>query len=152
MVYPPDHPMTASPLIDPQALLPHRPPMLMISEVVYCDQDRAHCRALIQPDNPLLFDSLFPGVGGIELLAQASGILLAIRLGGEGAGRPGVIAQIKSFETSTGSVPVGAGLDIHTNFRGGNEMVAMFDGQVMWQQEPLFEGSLMITLLPEAQA
>mgnify|MGYP001823953686 CR=1 FL=1 len=144
--------MTVRQSIDPQGLLPHRPPMLMISEVVSWDHERAHFRVVIQADNPLLTDSLFPAVGGIELLAQASGILLAVREGGGGTGRPGAIAQIKSYEVGTGAVPVGDSLDIHANVRGGNEMAAMFDGQVIWQQELLFEGSLMITLLREAHA
>lgn len=132
-----------------QQLLPHRPPMLMITQVIACDQEQIHCTARIQRENPLLVHGLFPALGGIELVAQAAGLLLATREATDGEAGPGAIAQIKTFQASEQAVPVGSLLDIQADFSGGNAAVAMFQGQVAMQQDILFIGTLMITLLPE---
>ena len=137
-------------VLDLHQLLPHRPPMLMITQVIACDQAQIHCTARIQRDNPLLVDGLFPALGGIELVAQAAGILFATREATDGEARPGAIAQIKVFRASKQAVPVGSLVDIQANFSGGNAEVAMFRGEVTMQQEILFTGTLMITRLPEA--
>jgi predicted hotdog family 3-hydroxylacyl-ACP dehydratase len=135
--------------LDPQRQLPHRPPMLMVNEIIECNQERIECTALIQPDNPLLVEGLFPTIGGIELLAQASGILLATREGHDKAARPGAIGQIKTFQAYEASVAVGSCLNIEATFYAGNAAAAIFTGKVTMQQKTIFSGTLMIALLAE---
>lgn len=134
---------------DPRQLLPHRSPMLMIDQVHACDSEWVRCSGRIEPDNPLLQDGLFPSYSAVELLAQACGILLGVRGGVIGQPRPGAIAQIKQFKASDRAVPVGSLLEIEANYNGGNASVALFDGQVMLEQQLLLKATLMIALLPE---
>jgi predicted hotdog family 3-hydroxylacyl-ACP dehydratase len=135
---------------EPWQLLPHRAPMLMIGQVLACSAEQVRCTARIEADNPLLVDQLFPAFGGIELLAQASGILLAKREAMMGQVRPGAIAQIKRFSAGEQDIPVGSLLEIEANYSGGNATVGLFSGRVMFDRQPVLTGSLMIAMLPEA--
>ncbi|MDH5493474.1 MAG: hypothetical protein OEY14_16085, partial [Myxococcales bacterium] len=60
----------------PQTLLPHRPPMLLLEEILRWEPGRIVCRAELGPDHPFLA----PGGAGApsalcaELLAQAAGL------------------------------------------------------------------------------
>jgi predicted hotdog family 3-hydroxylacyl-ACP dehydratase len=62
-----------------EQLLPHRPPMLMLTTMLEQDADSVHCSSVIAATNPLLSDGLFPVMGGVELLAQAAGTLFGAR-------------------------------------------------------------------------
>lgn len=128
--------------------LPHRPPMLMLTEVVQQQADSIHCRGLIAADNPMLDNGQFPATAGVELLAQAAGLLLGERNAGD-AGRPGAIVQIKTFQAEPLSIPVGSEPDIHARYQAGNADAALFEGEVMLGDQTLFSATLMIALLPE---
>ena len=139
---------------DFSAQLPHRPPMLMLTELVQQQGDDIHCRCVISADNPMLEDGRFPAAAGIELLAQAAGLLLG-RQAGDGSGnksgqppRPGAIVQIKRFTAQPLTLPVGSELQIHAHFEAGSTDAAMFSGEVLLGAEPIFSATLMIALLP----
>jgi predicted hotdog family 3-hydroxylacyl-ACP dehydratase len=130
-----------------EQLLPHRPPMLMLTAMLTRESDHVHCTSVIEEHNPLLRDGLFPASGALELLAQAAGILLGTRLPDKAA-RPGAIVQVKSFQLEPLRIPVGTELHIHARYQAGTVEAAMFDGEVTIKDQPLFAGSLMIALLP----
>ncbi len=129
-------------------LLPHQPPMLMLTRLMTQDTDNIHCSSVIDEHNPLLRDGLFPCTGGLELLAQAAGLLFAAHSSGN-AVRPGAIVQVKSFRIKPAVIPVGAELHIHAHYRAGNADAALFEGEVTFNEQHIFTGSLMIALLPE---
>ena len=131
-----------------EQLLPHRPPMLMLTAMLEQDADRVHCSSVIAATNPLLSDGLFPVAGGVELLAQAAGILFGARAPGN-ATRPGAIVQVKSFQVTPLDIPVGAELHIHARYQAGTVEAALFEGEVMFGEHRFFTGTLMIALLPE---
>lgn len=131
-----------------ESLLPHRPPMLMLSTILEQDSDSVHCTSVIDAHNPLLSDGLFPVAGGVELLAQAAGILFGARAPGN-ATRPGAIVQVKSFQVTPLDIPVGAELHIHARYQAGTVEAALFEGEVMFGEHRFFTGTLMIALLPE---
>lgn len=138
--------MTSTAPRDFERLLPHRPPMLMLTTVLAQDTDDVHCASVIDAHNPLLCDGLFPVTGGVELLAQAAGILLAARTPGNAA-RPGAIVQVKSFHLEQVPIPVGAELHIHAHYQAGSADAALFEGEVTFDDRCFFTGTLMITLL-----
>ena len=131
-----------------ETLLPHRPPMLMLTAILEQDADSIHCTSLIDAHNPLLSDGLFPVSGGVELLAQAAGTLLGARAPGNAA-RPGAIVQVKSFQVEPHDIPVGAELHIHARYQAGTADAALFEGEVTFGEQRFFTGTLMIALLPE---
>jgi len=129
------------------ALLPHRPPMLMLTTMLEQDTDSVHCSSVIDAHNPLLHDGLFPVMGGVELLAQAAGTLLGARAPGNAA-RPGAIVQIKSFQLEPLDIPVGTELHIHARYQAGTAEAALFEGEVLSGERCFFTGTLMIAFLP----
>ena len=58
-------------------LLPHRPPMVLVEELLAVDEDRAvaRCRCRIGRDSPLLQDGRIPRMLMIEMLAQSAACL-----------------------------------------------------------------------------
>ncbi len=121
--------------------------MLMLSSLLQQDEHFIHCISKIEAQNPLLVDGYFPTLGGLELLAQASGALLGLTSGGK-AVRPGVIARIKSFQLLDASIPVGAELHIHARIVAGNLDAAMVEGSVLFNEQAFFTGSMMLASLP----
>jgi len=141
-----------------QNLLPHAPPMRMLSEVLSYSDARIDGLSRIQADNPLLEGGRFPCLGGIELFAQLAGVLFGLRNaqpsvpGSPGPGidpRPqrGAVVQINSFSLGDARIPVGAELNIHADFVAGTERAAKMSGSVYYGEQRIFEGVLMIALL-----
>lgn len=139
--------MTSTAHTDVVRLLPHRPPMLMLTAILAQDKDSVYCTSVIGADNPLLRNGLFPVTGGIELLAQAAGTLLGARASGDPA-RPGAIVQVKSFRVEQADIPVDAELHIHARYQAGTAEAALFEGEVTLGERCFFSGSLMIALGP----
>ena len=128
--------------------LPHRAPMLMLTEVVQQQADNIHCRGIIRADNPMLEHGQFPATAAIEPLAQAAGLLLGERTPGE-ASRPGAIVQIKTFQAEVISIPIGAEIQVHARYLAGSADAAMFEGEVSMGSQTILSAELMIALLPE---
>ncbi|GGH07824.1 ABC transporter permease [Sphingobacterium alkalisoli] len=57
-------------MIEIQAFLPHRRPMLMVDHIVEISADHVICHFLIQRDNVLLRDGFFQEIGLVENMAQ----------------------------------------------------------------------------------
>ena len=128
-------------------MLPHQKLMLMVTEIVTYDDHRLTARATIDEDNPLLESSKFPGYGGLELLAQASGLFLGLQFAGEV--RPGAIVSVRDMQVYTAWIEVNESLTIETRFLGGSERAAMFQGQVLHQQAVVMEAMLTVSSFPE---
>jgi len=126
---------------DFERLLPHRPPMLMLTTLLAQDTDSVHCISVIDAYNPLLRDGLFPATGGVELLAQAAGTLLGARTPDKTT-RPGAIVQVKSFQVEQ------LDMHIHARYQAGTAEAALFEGEVTFGEQCFFTGTLMIALLP----
>ncbi len=124
------------------AVLPHAPPMLMISELLSYQNDRIECRCEIRRDNPLLVDGSFPAHGGLELVAQASGLLLGLRQQGEKSG--GAIVQVRSFSVAATGTPEGSQVTVTSSYLSGNAHAAIFDGQASLDGKAFFSTSLML--------
>jgi predicted hotdog family 3-hydroxylacyl-ACP dehydratase len=121
--------------------------MLMLTAILAQDKDGVHCTSVIDAHNPLLCNGLFPATGGVELLAQAAGTLLGVRAP-DNAARPGAIVQVKSFRVEQIDIPVGAELHIHAHYQAGTAEAALFEGEVTYDEQCFFTGTLMIALLP----
>jgi len=125
--------------------------MRMITRVVAHDDRHIHCRVCVRTDNPLLVDGRLPVYAGIELLAQASGLLLGARRPETATPDSGAIVQIKSFRLEDTDIQVGTILHVYANFEGGSMEAALFTGEVRLDDEQILEGSLMIALLEEVE-
>ncbi len=128
-------------------MLPHRKPMLMVSKITAYDDQTLTAQGRIDADNPLLVEGRFPGHGGLELLAQASGLFLGTRFSGEA--RPGAIVSVRDMQVHMPWLAVNDSLTIETRFLGGSESAAMFQGQVLQNQSVVMEATLTVSSFPE---
>jgi len=133
--------------LDVTTMLPHQRPMLMVSEIMAHDDQTLTAQAMIEADNPLLVEGMFPGHGGLELLAQASGLFLGLQFAGEA--RPGAIVSVRDMQIHTPRLSVNDSLTIETRFLGGSESAAMFQGRVMHHQSVVMEAMLTVSSFPE---
>jgi len=124
-------------------MLPHRKPMLMMTEVISCDASRLHARSDIDVHNPLLENGRFPGYASLELLAQASGLFLALNMGGDA--KPGAIVSVRHMHIEQAWLDIDDDLHIETEFLGGSGSAAMFSGYVSQAQTRIMQATLTIS-------
>jgi predicted hotdog family 3-hydroxylacyl-ACP dehydratase len=67
VVYPPLH-----------TFLPHRPPMLLIDELVHCDEHEVVCTVTIRDGAPFVADGRVPALISLEYFAQTVAALLRL--------------------------------------------------------------------------
>jgi hypothetical protein len=60
------------------------------------------------------------------------------------------VVQVKSFRVEQLSIPVGAELLIHARFQAGTADAAIFEGEVSFNEQCFFTGTVMIAFLPGA--
>ncbi len=125
--------------------------MRMLSSIVSQNDREIHCTCEIMANNPLLENQCFPVTGGVELLAQASGVLLGLK-NAEAEVRPGAVVQIKKFSLWDAQIPVGSILHIYSNFQAGSLEAAMFTGKVFFDEQLFFSGSLMIATFKDEKS
>ncbi|MDX8397497.1 MAG: hypothetical protein R8K49_04165 [Mariprofundaceae bacterium] len=127
-----------------EAMLPHRRPMLMISEVSSYDKQQLQALSYLQNDNPLLQQGRFPTYGLLELLAQASGLFLGLNMDGEAG--PGAIISVRNMKLLGPSwFDIEQPLSIQTNFLGGSADAAMFQGEVLREGQLILQASLTVS-------
>jgi predicted hotdog family 3-hydroxylacyl-ACP dehydratase len=133
--------------IDFDQYLPQRRPMRMLSEVLDHDDRQIRCRCHIEANNPLLKDGLFPVTGGLELLAQSSGLLLGLAQHVPERGVAGIV-QLKTFQVQAVDIPVTADCIVQARLLGGGVDAAQFEGEVYYNEQQFFAGTLMLAQLP----
>jgi predicted hotdog family 3-hydroxylacyl-ACP dehydratase len=132
--------------INIERYLPQRRPMRMVSEVLEYADKRIRCRCRIEADNPLLEAGVFPVHGGLELLAQSSGLLLGLAQHGDMPRVAGIV-QVKSFRLQTVPIPVAADCIVQARLLGGSPDAAQFEGEAFYNERDFFSGTLMLAQL-----
>jgi predicted hotdog family 3-hydroxylacyl-ACP dehydratase len=112
--------------------LPHRPPMLLIDEIVEVTDHSAVCRATIQPDCVFAIDGQVHPSAMIEFVAQTCAIavgVLAARAGDPP--RLGMIMACREVTFAVDSFAVGDALTITVNRVFGQKQMAAFTSTVV---------------------
>ena len=81
------------------------------------------------------------------LLAQASGLFLGLNFAGEA--RPAAIVSVRNMQVSIAWISAGESLQIETDFLGGNESTAMFQGRVKHAGAVVMEATLTVSSFPK---
>lgn len=111
--------------------LPHRPPMLLIDDIVEVTEQRAVCRATIRPDCVFAIDGAVHPAAMIEFVAQACAIYAsAISAGDGGPPRLGLIMACREAEFAVDAFAVGDELTIVASKAFGGNQMASFTGTV----------------------
>jgi len=94
-------------------LLPHREGMLLITEVLRCDDQGSTTRCIVQKHWPLMEEQGVNPLVLVELVAQTAGInngMQIIRQQGPGADHRGWIVGIRSARFHVGHLPLGTAI------------------------------------------
>ncbi len=135
---------------DLQAMLPHRKPMLMISEVLSYDDQQLEALSLIEAVNPLLQDDgRFPGFATLELLAQASGLFLGLNMDGSAA--PGAIVSVRNMQIYKSSLGIDKPIHVKVNFLGGSGSAAMFQGLAYQEDVLVSDATLTVSQFKDGE-
>ncbi|MEJ2608852.1 MAG: hypothetical protein P8179_01930 [Candidatus Thiodiazotropha sp.] len=126
-----------------EVMLPHRKPMLMIDQVLERNERSLVTSARIDKDNPLLQGGRLPGHAGLELIAQASGLLLGLTH--EGEAKPGAIIAIRGMQVNIPWLEANALITIETEILGGGEAAAMFHGRVLLNGNAAVEATITVS-------
>lgn len=107
--------------------LPHRPPMLLIDDIVEVLTDRATVRTTIHPDCVFAIDGRVNPAAMIEFVAQACAIAVGVTASREGKPpRLGVILGCREVSFTIDSFAVGDELEITVERVFGQSQLAAF--------------------------
>ena len=110
--------------------LPHRPPMLLIDDIVEITEQRAVCRATIHPDCVFAIDGAVHPAAMIEFVAQACAIYASAVSAGDGPPRLGLIMACREAAFAVEGFAVGDELTIVASKAFGGNTMASFTGTV----------------------
>jgi predicted hotdog family 3-hydroxylacyl-ACP dehydratase len=111
--------------------LPHRPPMLLIDDIVEVTAHRAVCRTTIHPDCVFAIDGLVHPTAMIEFVAQACAIYVGVGSARAGDPQPlGLIMACREISFDVDSFAVGDELMIVANKVFGQKQLAAFTATV----------------------
>ncbi|MEO8550676.1 MAG: hypothetical protein ABI678_11905, partial [Kofleriaceae bacterium] len=101
--------------------LPHRPPMLLLDELVELGETRAVCRARIKPDCVFATAGVVHPAALIEFMAQCCATLIGA---GAGEPRPGMIVSCREIDFFVDELRIGDQLELVANRLGGETALA----------------------------
>jgi predicted hotdog family 3-hydroxylacyl-ACP dehydratase len=108
-------------------LVPHRPPMLWIDEVVEDSDDGIVCRVTLRPEHVFLDAGSAESVVTVELMAQSVAAFVGLTDAKKGGTpQPGYLVAIPEARFLVPTVAVGQTLDITCVRRFGDDKIASF--------------------------
>ena len=111
--------------------LPHRPPLLLIDDIVEVDDRRAVCRTTIHPDCVFAIDGAVHPSAMIEFVAQVCAIYVGVLSARDGdPPRLGLIMACREVDLPADGFAVGDELTIVATKVFGQKQLAAFTGTV----------------------
>lgn len=111
--------------------LPHRPPMLLIDDIVEWSDLRAVCRTRIRPDCVFAIDGAVHPSAMIEFVAQVCAIYVGVRSARSGdPPQVGFIMACREVDFAVDRFAVGDELTITADKTFGQKQLAAFTGTV----------------------
>ncbi|MEC7524733.1 MAG: hypothetical protein VYE22_32940 [Myxococcota bacterium] len=127
------------------ALIPHRPPMLLVDEVVSHEGLSVVCRTTIREDMPFVQDGEVPMLLALELFAQSAASLVALLASRGGAPlTSGAILGSRHLSLSAGPLRVGDTLEIHCEEKMALGVTAQIECEMRRDGERVAAGSINV--------
>jgi predicted hotdog family 3-hydroxylacyl-ACP dehydratase len=134
--------MTLPPLSE---LLPHRPPMLWLDELLSYDESRARCRVTVRTDHPFFHDDELDVTVCIEWMAQAVATLVGLRDRAEGSKpREGYLIAIPEATFEIQAFALNETLEIEATRIWGDDRLASFMCRVERDGTPVARAQLSV--------
>ncbi|MBX3272358.1 MAG: hypothetical protein KF729_19015 [Sandaracinaceae bacterium] len=126
-------------------LLPHRPPMLLVDEVIRHEGLRVTCRTTIREDMPFVSDGQAPMLVALELFAQSACSLVALlAVGRRTAMMGGAFLGTRKVALHADALFVGDVVDIHCEERMAIGPTAQIECRLERAGELLAEGAINV--------
>ena len=131
-----------------QTYLPHRPPMLLLEEVVAVTGQGAHCRVLVSSAGVLApfldADGALPSWYGLELIAQSVGVWSGWGRcqRGENGAALGMILGARDLACAEDRFAAGSQLDIHVDLIMQDGRFAGFEGRISCGEKQIVSGRI----------
>lgn len=130
-------------------LIPHRPPMLLVDEVVDHEGPRVICRTTIREDMPFVRDGEVPILIALELFAQAACSLVALLATRHGAAmQSGAFLGTRSVAFEADVLRVGDVVDIECTLTMAIGRTAQVDCRLVRAGETLAHGAINVMAGP----
>lgn len=137
--------------MDLASLLPHAPPMRLLSSIEQHDASAAECHATLQADCPFADpDGNVDPMICIELVAQGAAVLAALGAGAGARPTPGVIASCRQALFADRALCVGDTVRVLVTRVAGDASFGSFDGTVLLGEHEVATISLGVVLGAEA--
>ena len=131
-------------------LIPHRPPMLLVDEVVHHEGLRVICRATIRDEMPFVRDGAVPVLLALELFAQAACSLVALLATRRGVTmQSGAFLGTRSVTFHTDVLRVRDVVDIHCEEKMAVGRTAQVECRLVREGQTLAEGAINVMAGPE---
>jgi predicted hotdog family 3-hydroxylacyl-ACP dehydratase len=126
-------------------LVPHRPPMLLIDEIVSLEGRTIVCRSQIREDHPFLRDGLVPNLIVIELFAQSAAALIG-QFAPAGGPRltSGALLGTRSVKLYADALALGDEVEIRCSEAWTIDMAAQIECTMYRRGEKIAEGSINV--------
>ena len=126
-------------------LVPHRPPMLLVDEVVSLEGAKVVCRTTLTPETPFVEGGEAPVLLAIELFAQSAAVLTSLLAVQTGATiDSGALLGTREIRFFGDTLRAGEVLDIHVEQTLAMGMMAHVDCALYRGEERLAEGSVQV--------
>ncbi|HLZ18318.1 MAG TPA: hypothetical protein VKO67_01825 [Smithellaceae bacterium] len=130
-------------MIDIEALIPHREPIKVITEVIELHENSGTAAAIVNERWPLYDGHAVGALALIEAIAQTSAIVEGNKRMQEGkSGVKGWLVGIKSAEFSTDSIPVNTPITVHVDSVHSFDNYGVIEGVVKSGDEILLKAVL----------
>ncbi|HJL19001.1 MAG TPA: hypothetical protein RMH99_25285 [Sandaracinaceae bacterium LLY-WYZ-13_1] len=135
--------MEALPPID--VLIPHRPPMRLVDEVVAHEGLTVVCRTTIREDMPFVRDGAVPSLLALELFAQSACCLVSLLAPPGTAGlQSGALLGSRAVRFFTDELRAGDVLEIRCEEKMAIGPTAQIQCEMRRDGEPVAEGSINV--------
>lgn len=130
-------------------LLPHRPPMVLLDEILSFEGSTARCKLTIRQDAPLLEDGRVRAVAALEYMAQCAGICTMLRARERGGGPlRGYLVGARELRLETDAFSLGDELVVEISLTWEGAEIAVFQGLVTREGELLAQATLSVYRQP----
>jgi len=126
-------------------LIPHRPPMLLVDEVIDHEGLRVTCRTTIRDDMPFVSNGEVPLLVALELFAQSACTLVSLLASRSGtAMQSGAFLGTRTVTLRSDCLRVGDVVDVHCEERMAIGPAAQIECRLVRRGETLAEGSINV--------
>lgn len=129
------------------ALLPHRPPMLLLDALVSHEGDIVVCRVDIGPDSAFVVEGRVPAIVALEYMAQCVAVYAGLTR--PGPPRLGYLVGVRVLDLMADDFAVGESLTVRATHVWNNEISASFEALVERAGEVVAKAKLSLFIPPE---